>query len=836
MTVDTLKEARKILRKEIEALENTTRGLNDGFVQAVKLMRGSKGKVIVTGVGKSGLIGQKIAATMASTGTVAIFMHSVDAMHGDLGIVGPNDIVLAISHSGQSAELIALIKPIRKIGAKIVAMVGNLRSDLAKGADCAIHLNVAAEADHLNLAPTSSALAALAIGDALALILSKLRNFKNEDFALYHPGGLIGRRLLMTVKDLMHGGAQHPMITPQSAMEEILDELTEKKLGGVNVVDNRRSRKLLGFISDGDLKRQLKNREKFFDLTAEKIMTRNPVTICEDDKGGGGGGGGRRMPWNLWKTVHRRFMFCLLLIAKVAPWEFCGCTTLSSSRKSSKRKESNFPVNVEKIRAEDIRSIVSEVIAEMGLRSTGNGKPARGSGELLVPPTPTPEISGQYGVFTTMEEAIEAAGRAQRELMELSIVQRNRIIAALRETSLSMKEDFAARELAETGMGRLDHKIAKFDFLMRVVPGTEILTTEAFSGDRGLTIQERAPYGVIGAITPSTHAVPTLVNNAICMIAGGNSVVFNPHPASKRVFAYALGIYNRAMMAAGAPPNLITCAENPTLESGKELFSHRGIRLLVVTGGPAVVAEALRAPKKAICAGPGNPPVVVDETADIARAAESIIEGAGFDNNIICIGEKEIFVVNSVADALKRELLGRGCVELNREQIDRLAKEAFRFKDGAGCGSPILNREMIGRDASALAERIGLKVAQTTPLLIGETENDHLFVQEEQMMPFIPIVRCKDVHEAIDRALEAEHGYCHTAVIHSTNIENMSRMARLVNTTLFVKNGPSLAGLGGGGEGYGSFTIASPTGEGITTALSFTRMRRCTLVDYFRIV
>lgn len=284
MTSEILKDARKILRKEILALEKTTSGLNDGFVQAVQLMRDGKGKVVVTGVGKSGLIGQKIAATMASTGTVAIFMHSVDAMHGDLGMVAPDDVVLAISHSGQSAELIALIKPIRKIGAKIVAMVGNLRSDLAKGADCAIHLDVPGEADHLNLAPTSSALAALAIGDALALILSKLRNFQNEDFALYHPGGMIGRRLLMTIKDLMHAGPQHPIVTPDCLMEEILDQLTEKKLGGVNVVDNRRSRKLLGFISDGDLKRQLKNREKFFDLTASQIMTRNPVTICEDDK------------------------------------------------------------------------------------------------------------------------------------------------------------------------------------------------------------------------------------------------------------------------------------------------------------------------------------------------------------------------------------------------------------------------------------------------------------------------------------------------------------------------------------------------------------------------
>jgi len=482
---------------------------------------------------------------------------------------------------------------------------------------------------------------------------------------------------------------------------------------------------------------------------------------------------------------------------------------------------------------ENVRAVVSEVIAEMTrsgeLRNLAQREASEGYSAVV-------EVSALHGVFQNMEEAIDAAERAQRDLMDLTLVQRNHLIAELRRVSLAHKTDFARRELAETGMGRLSHKIAKFDLLMRVAPGTEVLTTQAFSGDRGLTIEERAPFGVIGAITPSTHAVPTLVNNAICMIAAGNSVVFNAHPATRKIFAHAISIYNRAIIDAGGPPNLMTCVENPTLETGKVLFSHPKIRLLVVTGGPVVVAEAFKAPKKAICAGPGNPPVVVDETADIARAAESIIEGGGFDNNIICIGEKEILVVDSVADALKREMVARGCVELNLNQIERLSKEAFQFKEGVGCGSPILNRDLVGRNASVLAERIGLKIDDDVPLLIGETPFDHLFVHEEQMMPFIPIVRCRDARQAIDLAFEAEHGYGHTAVIHSTNIENMSRMARLMNTTLFIKNGPSLAGLGGGGEGYGSFTIASPTGEGITTALTFTRQRRCTLVDYFRIV
>jgi arabinose-5-phosphate isomerase len=283
MPEDILEAAREILRKEVQALENSMKGLDDGFVRAVRMIRRSKGKVVVTGLGKSGLIGQKIAATMASTGTVAIFMHAVDALHGDLGMVAPDDVVLAISNSGQSAELLDLVAAIRKIGAKTIAMVGNPASDMAQACDCVIRLDVPREADHLNLAPTASALAALGIGDALAGVLSRMRGFRHEDFALYHPSGAIGRRLLLTVKDLMHSGKEHPMVTPKAGIDEVLAELTEKRLGGVNVVDNRRSRRLVGFIVDGDLKRELRRREKFFDLKAADIMTATPTTIYADE-------------------------------------------------------------------------------------------------------------------------------------------------------------------------------------------------------------------------------------------------------------------------------------------------------------------------------------------------------------------------------------------------------------------------------------------------------------------------------------------------------------------------------------------------------------------------
>jgi acyl-CoA reductase-like NAD-dependent aldehyde dehydrogenase len=475
------------------------------------------------------------------------------------------------------------------------------------------------------------------------------------------------------------------------------------------------------------------------------------------------------------------------------------------------------------VEEDKIRALVREVV--MRLTSEGRGE------EKAVE---TQKIrGGMGGVFETISEAIDAAEMAQRDLMALPLEGRNRIIRALRDTGLEHARDFAERTVEETKMGRVEDKIEKFKIVATKTPGTEDLITRSWSGDHGLTIVERAPYGIVGAITPSTHPVPTMLNNAISIVAAGNSAVFNAHPASKKVFAYGLSLFNEAIMNAGGPPNLLTTIYEPTIETGQELFTHPKIRLLLVTGGPAVVKAAMASSKKVIAAGPGNPPVVVDETADIPKAARDIIAGASFDNNIVCIGEKEVFVVESVADQLKREMLTRGCYELSRYQIDQLAKKAFlRTAEG----EVVVSRELIGRDASVLAKMIGLDIDPATRLLIGETEFEHSFVQEEQLMPFLPIVRSREVGQAIDYALKAEHGYGHTAVIHSKNIENMSNMARLVNTTIFVKNGPSYAGLGVGGEGYTSFSIASPTGEGLTSAITFTRQRRCALVDYFRII
>ena len=480
-----------------------------------------------------------------------------------------------------------------------------------------------------------------------------------------------------------------------------------------------------------------------------------------------------------------------------------------------------------------VRAIVEQVVKSLAAQGQAPPGAARGgttAGEGVMPP---PTTLGD-GVFATIDEAVAATEKAQREWIAMSLAKRKDVVAAVRRVGIENAEMFARETVAETGMGRVADKIVKHTTVSRLTPGFEDLETTAWSGDKGLTIEEMAPYGVIGAVTPSTHPVPTMLNNTICNLVAGNGIVFNGHPAAKRVFAQAIQTVNRYIVAAGGPANLVTTTPEPTIESANQLFTHPKIKLLLVTGGPGVVKAAMASGKKVIAAGPGNPPVVVDETADLERAAVSIIEGASFDCNVLCVAEKEIFAVDAIADELKRRMIAHGAFELTTAQIEQLT--AFVFKGEAGCAHPVLNRQAVGRDAETLAKAIGLTVPSTTRLLIGETTKDHWFVQHEQMTSFVPFVRCRDVHQAIDWAIEAEHGFYHTAVMHSKNVEYMDKMARLVNTTIFVKNGPSGAALGSGGEGTLSYSIAGPTGEGVTTPRTFTRRRRCALVDYFRII
>jgi propionaldehyde dehydrogenase len=433
------------------------------------------------------------------------------------------------------------------------------------------------------------------------------------------------------------------------------------------------------------------------------------------------------------------------------------------------------------------------------------------------------------GSFDDVDAAVAAARRAFATWKETPLATRARCIAAVRKACLDRLDQIAHEAVAETGLGRVEHKRIKNRVAIEKTPGAEILETEAFSGDDGLTLHERAPFGTLLSVTPSTNPTETVINNAICMIAAGNTVVFNPHPAAARISRAVIGWMNEAIVASGGPANVVACIAEPTIESAQALMRHPGIVAVVVTGGGAVVREAMGCGKRAICAGPGNPPVVVDETADIAQAGRDVVLGAGMDNNVICIVEKELFVVRSVADALKREMLRHGAFEVHGPDLSRLEKTVVT-RDGH------VNREWVGKDARRIAEAAGIRVEGDPAILLVEVESTHPFVQLEMLMPVLPMVRVQDAGVAIREAVKAEHGYFHTAVMHSRSIDNLHEMAKAVNTTLFVKNAPSYAGLGVGGEGYTAWTIAGASGDGLTTARTFTRERRCTLKDKFRIV
>ncbi|MCG8406533.1 MAG: aldehyde dehydrogenase EutE [Phycisphaerales bacterium] len=439
------------------------------------------------------------------------------------------------------------------------------------------------------------------------------------------------------------------------------------------------------------------------------------------------------------------------------------------------------------------------------------------------------------GVFRSIDDCVAAARTAFDDFSKLGLEQRKNVIASIRESMLANAISLARDAREETGLGRVEDKIIKNRLVTRKTPGTEALEPRAVSGDDGLTVMEKAPFGVIAAITPTTNPTSTIICNSIGMLAAGNTVVFNVHPNAKRVSCRNVGLINEAVVRAGGPPNVVTAMAEPTIESAQELMHHKGIRLLVVTGGPGVVKAAMGSGKRAICAGPGNPPVVVDETAEIDNAGRNIVKGASFDNNVICTDEKEVFVVESVADRLLKVMEANHAIVLTKPQISAIEKVIF--EETRGPRRPgVINRKWIGKNANLILEQIGMRVPDTIRLVVLDVNVDHPLIWTEQLMPVLPLARVRNADEAIDLAIAAEHGFGHSAAMHSLHLGNLSRMAREINCSIFVKNGPIYAGLGEGGEGYCSFSIASPTGEGLTDPRSFSRERRCVLKDHFRIV
>ena len=450
-----------------------------------------------------------------------------------------------------------------------------------------------------------------------------------------------------------------------------------------------------------------------------------------------------------------------------------------------------------------VQDIVQEVVAKMQISS---------------------DVSGKKGVFSDMNEAIEASKKAQKIVARMSMDQREAIISKIRQKIKENAEILARMGVEETGMGNVGHKILKHQLVAEKTPGTEDITTTAWSGDRGLTLIEMGPFGVIGAITPCTNPSETVLCNTIGMLAGGNTVVFNPHPAAIKTSIYAVNLLNEASVEVGGPDNIAVTVEHPTMETSDVMMKHKDIHLIAATGGPGVVTAVLSSGKRGIGAGAGNPPALVDETADIRKAAEDIVNGCTFDNNLRCIAEKEIVAVDSIADELLHYMVNeQGCYMISKEEQDALTEVVL--KGGR------LNRKCVGRDAKTLLGMIGITVPDNIRCITFEGPKEHPLIAEELMMPILGVVRAKDFDDAVEQAVWLEHGNRHSAHIHSKNVDNITKYAKAIDTAILVKNGPSYAALGFGGEGYCTFTIASRTGEGLTSASTFTKRRRCVMTD-----
>lgn len=434
------------------------------------------------------------------------------------------------------------------------------------------------------------------------------------------------------------------------------------------------------------------------------------------------------------------------------------------------------------------------------------------------------DVSGNAGVFKDMNEAIEAAKKAQKQVHALSMDQREKIISLIRKKTKENAEIIARMGVQETGMGNVGHKILKHHLVAEKTPGTEDITTTAWSGDRGLTLIEMGPFGVIGAITPSTNPSETVICNTIGMLAGGNTVVFNPHPSAIKTSIFAINMVNEASREAGGPDIIACTVEKPTLETSSIMMKHKDISLLVATGGTGVVTTVLSSGKRGIGAGAGNPSALVDETADVRKAAEDIVNGCTFDNNLPCIAEKEIVAVDSIADELMHYMVTeQGCYKISEEEQEKLTATVLTSKG--------LNRKCVGRSAKTLLSMIGVTVPDNIRCIVFEGEKEHPLIAEELMMPILGMVRAKDFDDAVEKAVWLEHGNRHSAHIHSKNVDNITKYAKAIDTAILVKNAPSYAALGFGGEGYCTFTIASRTGEGLTSASTFTKRRRCVMSD-----
>jgi propionaldehyde dehydrogenase len=480
------------------------------------------------------------------------------------------------------------------------------------------------------------------------------------------------------------------------------------------------------------------------------------------------------------------------------------------------------------MQSEEIARVISEVLKRLEKDELGN--------VLTAPSSAVAQPSGGGVVHPTVDAAVQTARKAQAVFQDQGLELRREVICAMRKAAIANAERLAKLAVSETGLGRWEDKVQKNLVCASRTPGVEDLVSRAYTGDKGLTLVEYAPYGVVAAITPSTNPAATIINNAISILSAGNSVVFAPHPASFKTCVETMNLLCEAAMSAGAPRGLITTFDKPSQENTKNLLAHPDTRVNMVTGGPAIVKVAMTVGKtcKTIAAGPGNPPVVVDETAVFPKCASDVIFGASFDNNVLCTAEKEVIVTEAAKsrflDAMRKD---PRAFELNAAQVDQLTKLVIK-EGGKGCKDPVLNRDYVGKDASVIARGIGLTIPEGARLLWAEVGNDHPLVWTEQLMPVLPVTVARDVDAAIELAVSVEGGNRHTAAMHSTHVGNLTKMGRAMQCSIYVKNGPTLFGLGLG-EGYATMSIGTPTGDGLTKTSHFARPLHCALVGSFRI-
>ncbi|MBI3550257.1 MAG: aldehyde dehydrogenase EutE [Elusimicrobia bacterium] len=485
---------------------------------------------------------------------------------------------------------------------------------------------------------------------------------------------------------------------------------------------------------------------------------------------------------------------------------------------------------------DDIAQIVSEVLKRLGDSSSSVARSSLGAVAAPPPDSRPPIPDASDVVFSSVDGAVKAADRAQAEFQDLGLETRRAVIKAMRKAAIANAERWAKMARDETGMGRWEDKVQKNLVCATKTPGVEDLQSRSYTGDKGLTLVEYAPYGVVAAVTPSTNPAATIINNSISILSAGNSVVFAPHPASRRVCQDAMKVLHDAAVAAGAPRSVITTVETASQENTKALLAHPDVKVNMVTGGPAIVKVAMTTGKtcKTIAAGPGNPPAVVDETAIFPKCAQDIIFGASFDNQVLCTAEKEVIVTAAARDGFLAAMRADSrAFELTGAQVDQVTKLVIK-EGGRGCKDPVLNRDYVGRDAAVIAKGIGLTVPDSVRLLWAEVPNDHPLVWTEQLMPLLPVTVCPDVDSAIELAYHAEGENHHTASMHSMNVANLTKMARRMQCSIYVKNAPTLFGLGMG-EGYATMSIGTPTGDGLTKTSHFARPLHCSLVGYFRI-